>query len=508
MRPSRPNVAVPTSLPAPVGGWNARDSLGAMPPTDAVQLTNFVPMPTSCVLRNGYSNFATGMTGQVNTVMGLNGMSTNKLLAAVGTNIYDITAGGAVGAAVQTGLGSDKWQHVTFSNSAGTFLYMVNGIDAPRYWDGTTWTIAAITGIADLTKLVNINSNHNRLWFCESGTLTAWYLAVNAIAGPATAFFLTGVARKGGYLMSIATWTIDAGYGMNDMVAFITSNGEIILYQGTDPAAAATWSLLGVFEVGTPIGRRCFMKFKGDLLLITRDGVTTMSQGLQSSRLDPRVNITDKIQSATATAINTYGTSFGWQLVQLPKANLILLNVPVASASGGQQQYVMNTITGSWCNFTGWNANCWELFQDDIYYGGNGIVAKAWDTNSDNTSQINGEGIQAFNYFGSSGILKRFTMMRPVMRTNGAPSALCGVNVDFDTSTTSLPLVAVVVASGIWDTGLWDSALWGGGLNVAQQWQGVNAVGYCGAAHFITASKTLQIEWVSTDLVMERGAVL
>lgn len=508
MRPTRPSVAVPTSLPAPVGGWNARDSLGAMPATDAVQLTNFVPTPTACVLRNGFTNFATGMSGQVNTVMGFTGMTTNKLLAAVGSNIYDITAGGAVGAAVQTGLGSDKWQYMTFSNSAGTFLYMVNGVDAPRYWDGTTWTNAAITGPANINKLININSNHNRIWFCESGTLTAWYLAVNAIAGAATAFFLTGITRKGGYLMAIATWTVDAGYGMNDMVAFITSNGEVAIYQGTDPAAAATWSLLGVFEIGTPIGRRCFMKYKGDLLMITRDGVTTLSQGLQSSRLDPRVNITDKIQSATAQSIDTYGSTFGWQLVQLPKANLILLNVPVSVASGGQQQYVMNTITGSWCNFTGWLANCFELFQDDIYFGGNGIVAKAWSGTIDNTSNINGEAIQAFNYFGASGILKRFSMMRPVLRSNGTPSALCSVNVDFDTTSTSLPLIFVAGQSGVWDTGLWDSALWGGGLSVTQVWQGVNAVGYCGAPHLVTASKSIQVEWVSTDLVMERGAIL
>ena len=32
--------AVTASIPSPIGGWNARDSLGAMPPTDAVQMVN------------------------------------------------------------------------------------------------------------------------------------------------------------------------------------------------------------------------------------------------------------------------------------------------------------------------------------------------------------------------------------------------------------------------------------------------------------------------------------
>ena len=31
------------AIPAPVGGWNARDSLDAMPPTDAIKLVNWIP---------------------------------------------------------------------------------------------------------------------------------------------------------------------------------------------------------------------------------------------------------------------------------------------------------------------------------------------------------------------------------------------------------------------------------------------------------------------------------
>jgi hypothetical protein len=38
----------------------------------------------------------------------------------------------------------------------------------------------------------------------------------------------------------------------------------------------------------------------------------------------------------------------------------------------------MNTINGSWWKFTGWSANCFELFGDELYYGGNGTVYKAW----------------------------------------------------------------------------------------------------------------------------------
>jgi len=43
------------SLPAPVGGWNARDSLANMESTDAVILDNLFPTVSSVNLRGGYT---------------------------------------------------------------------------------------------------------------------------------------------------------------------------------------------------------------------------------------------------------------------------------------------------------------------------------------------------------------------------------------------------------------------------------------------------------------------
>ncbi|NDE81357.1 MAG: hypothetical protein EB037_10650, partial [Actinobacteria bacterium] len=90
------NVA---SLPAPVGGWNARDALANMAPTDAVTLENLFPGVSSVALRGGYVEHATGMSGQVETLMTYNGGSSDKMFAIVGGKIYDVTSSGAVGAA-------------------------------------------------------------------------------------------------------------------------------------------------------------------------------------------------------------------------------------------------------------------------------------------------------------------------------------------------------------------------------------------------------------------------
>ena len=56
----RVQVARTKSVPAPVGGWNDRDSLANMPEQDAVILKNLWPLPSKVVLRRGYSNYSTG----------------------------------------------------------------------------------------------------------------------------------------------------------------------------------------------------------------------------------------------------------------------------------------------------------------------------------------------------------------------------------------------------------------------------------------------------------------
>jgi hypothetical protein len=576
-------VAVPASLPAPVGGWNSRDALGEMKPIDAVYLKNWFPATTDVVLRNGFTNFSTGMSGQVESLLVYAGGTSNKMFAAVGANIYEVTSGGAVGAAVVANMSNARWQFENIATPSGNFLIAFNGADAGLRYDGTTWTaitsttgktistltgdgttstittstahglltgnhitvtgasvsgfnvtnvqvtrtgattftylstgtpsatgasytvIEGISGV-DPTTIIGVTLFKNRLWLTPTATLIPYYLGTNSIAGAASSFPVQSIARSGGYIMAIGTWTGDGGYGMDDMLAMVTSKGEVIIYNGLDPATASSWQLTGVWQLGSPVGRRCFLKYSGDLLLICQDGLVPMSSALQSSRVNPNVALSNKIMYAMSQAITSYGSTYGWQTVYYPKANMLLLNVPVSV--GSQEQYVMNTITKAWCNFTGWAANCWALFNDDIYFGGNGIVGKAWNGNNDAGSNIEADGKQAFNYFGSPGILKRFTMMRPTLSTNGSPGILSALNIDFDDSAITSPITYSSSSGYVWDTAKWDQSLWGGGNTVQRPWQGVSGVGYCAAPRLKTVSQGIDVHWISTDIVMERGGIL
>lgn len=508
-----PQKASSASLPAPIGGWNARDSLGDMEPTDAVVLENFWPGTTDVILRYGHSQYATGSTGQNETLLVYAGAASNKMkTVTAGGNVYDVTAGGAVGAAELTSLSNGRFQYVNFTTSGGSYLCMVNGADKERCYDGTNWHKDGdgapydITGV-DSATLIHVNVFKSRKWYVQTNTLKAWYLPINSIGGAATALDLSGVFQRGGSLEAMGTWTIDAGYGIDDYAVWITTKGEIAVYRLTDPTSPAGIALVGLFQVGSPVGRRCFYKYAGDLLVISQDGILPLSAALQSSRLNPKVSLTNKIQYAMSAAVTSYGANFGWQLIYFPKQNQLYLNVPV-SAGSSQQQYVMNTITKNWCNFTGWEANCWEIFNDDLYFGGNGFVGKAWNNNTDNGVQINGRGLQAFNYFGSGSVQKRFTMIRPVIFTDGMPSLYGNLNVDYDTSDTTAALSFTPTSFGQWDSGLWDTAVWGGDLTVSKNWQGATGVGYVASPQLKVSASGIRVQWVSTDVVFEIGRIL
>jgi hypothetical protein len=506
---ARANVA---SLPAPVGGWNARDSLANMAPVDAVILENYFPGVSNVNLRGGYTKHATGLPDDVETLMTYSGPTTNKMFAVSDGKIYDVTSAGAVGAAVVSGLTNSRWNYTNVTTSGGNYLYAANGVDKPLLYNGTTWTAIdgvstpAITGVTT-TTLNQPTLFKNRLWFIQKDTLKAWYLPTASVGGAASQFDLSAVARLGGRLVAMASWTIDAGYGVDDNLVFVTDKGEVIVYRGTDPDSASTWAVIGNWILGAPIGDRCLLKYGGDLLVLTLDGLVPLASALQSSRLDPNIALSDKIQGAFALAAATYQNNFGWCLLYNPKNNALIVNVPVSDAA--QEQFVMNNITKAWCKFTGWKAFHFGLLNDEPYFGAAGYVAKAWTVGStgytDDTSNIQGRALQAFNYFETRGVKKIFTRARPSIFSNGTPSVSVGVNVDFNIADNIAPLSFTPPVVGIWDVSLWDTGIWGSDLEIQNNWQGITGVGFCAGLQLVSTSSKLNIQWASTDVVFQLG---
>ena len=162
--------------------------------------------------------------------------------------------------------------YVITKTGASTFTYTMASTPAANATVVGSYTVLGITGV-DSSRFINVNLFKNRLYFTEKDTLTCWYLDVDAIGGPASPLYFGGIARNSGYLQAMGTWTLDAGQGVDDYAVFVTSMGEVIVYNGTDPDVAEKWVLKGVWQLGQTFTRRCFFKWAGDLLLLTQDGL-------------------------------------------------------------------------------------------------------------------------------------------------------------------------------------------------------------------------------------------
>jgi hypothetical protein len=400
----------------------------------------------------------------------------------------------------------------------GTFRITVTGGSTLTYTMATapsgnastvgTYTINYFITGNNSNTFAYVNLFKERLYFVEENSLNFWYLPVDSINGAVTKFPLGGIFKNGGYLQAMGTWTIDAGYGVDDLAVFVTSNGEVAVYKGSNPSDPTDWSLIGIWNIGSTFARKCVFKYGGDILLLTQEGLVPLSAGLQSTRLDPRVNITDKIFFAISQAADAYSSNFGWQINYLAKYNMLILNIPI---TGGTEQYVMHNITKSWARFTNISANCWEMSNEDMYFGGNGFVARFYDSFSDAGTNITAFVQQAYSYFESRGQQKRFTMVRPILQSdNGLPTVLCGLSTDYETVplTNQISFNPSVLDVGVWDTALWDDANWGGALITTKIWQGVTGIGYAGSISLNVASQNIDFHWASTDYVMERGGIL
>ena len=225
-----------------------------MPEGFALVLRNFYAQPYGCQVRKGYRVHAEGLPGDVESVCSHN-KTTSKLYAfstdSGGATMFDVTTPMSPPVLKLSGLANARWQHINFPNAAGVHLVAVNGADN-MVWvqpNDVIVTVAAGSGAGntingvDPKNLIGVYAHQKRLWFVEKNSTSGWYLPPEQITGEAHMFEFGSNWTRGGTLSQIITWTIDDGNGADDHLAAISSQGEVSVYQGTDPEGADTWSL-------------------------------------------------------------------------------------------------------------------------------------------------------------------------------------------------------------------------------------------------------------------------
>jgi hypothetical protein len=204
----------------------------------------------------------------------------------------------------------------------------------------------------------------SRIWVVKKGTTSAWYLPVDNIGGALTEFSLGGVFRDGGALLFGTTWSGDSGDGMDDRQVFISDQGEVAVYEGTDPSDASKWSLVGRYDMGRPVGTTT-IRAGGDVLIATVDGIVAISSVVTK---DPAAlsltAVTKAVEPSWKRAVRKTETE-PIQLLKWQRETMGIVGLP----NDPNLMLVVNMQTGAWAKWSGMNVQCMAIYNDLAYFG-------------------------------------------------------------------------------------------------------------------------------------------
>lgn len=517
-RKQRQEISKGDSTPPPVGGWNTRDPEANMSSKYALLLDNWFPDTGTVDLRPGAVNFVTslGPIGSnliAKTVGSWKGPSAQKLFAFTDNGIFDISAGGEV-PNPEYSYTSGYCNYINFTTTGGAFLVVVNGVDSLAYTNGISWTtIPSFTvsnggGPLVTTNIVNINSFKRSIYFIAKDSMSFYFLPIDSITGQVSEYPLGALFTKGGKLVAMGTWTIDGATGQDDYSVFITNQGQAAVYQGTDPSSATTWALKGVYDLSPPLGLKCFCKFGGDLLVLTSRGVFSLTRVLSDKRENDNASLSEVIAEAFTASARITGELPGWEIVEFPSYNALVCNVPQGEYSLAHQ-YVMNTKTGAWCRFKGWNGFSFTFYNKNLYMGMAGKVGQVFVPGNDFTASITAEARGAFNYYTPRSRLKSWKLLRPNLTIGGIVAVNVALDTDFSNVADYGAAVFNISAESRWDTSVWDEARWSSEAVVRNEWVTAAAQdSYCAAIRLRVIARNSTISWSATDIIYEVGSLV
>ena len=509
-------------IPAPTGGLNYRDPIAAMTPQDALVLTNFIPRQQGCELRKGYQAYAdpVALPGDpIEAVFSYKAPDNgdDKVFIAASGNIYDVTAGGVPVVAV-TGTGStdDEWWTTQFSTAADTFLLAVSpGAGYWTYSTATGWVNRTATTTNMTTAVRTVAVWKRRVWFTFQDDSNVYYMDnVDAITGTVTSFPMGSILRNGGYVSALINWTMDAGLSIDDYLVAIGTEGDVGVWEGTDPTSAATFQIKGVWYVG-PVPRHgvYFTPFGGDVMIVSELGLVPMSKLIVGQYTqDQQIGPASKIQSVFAPLVRRLLDEKYFDVFVVPSSEVLVIKLP---ADGGTyRQFAMNVTTGAWCQFVGIPMRSAAVIGGQLYFGTeDGFTCKGLYGDRDGVDSVGaggnyveGDMQTSFQNFGTPAQLKKFGMVRPVFIATAAPSVKLQINTQFSLSPVGGSPFFTGDDNGIWDASVWNAASWVG-QNTYQAWYGTAGLGYYGSMRMKVRGLPATV-FTSAHMMTELGGVM
>jgi hypothetical protein len=515
-----------TTLPAPNRGIIQNENESYMQPGAAIICDNWRPTMKGVALRGGCTRWATlPETTPIYSAFEYASGVNQRMFFANATKVYDVSSSTPV--LVKSGQLSGNYVASQLANQGGDFLIVVNDAgDFPLRFDGTTWTTLnadQITGPAGSAvqhghNLVYVCKYRNRYFFIEQNSMNAWYLPLNAVGGLLSMIPLSGATTKGGKLLFCASWSIDAGDGIDDKLVFVTDLGEALVFTGSDPSVAANWRQEGRYNLSPPMGMNAHLAVGGDLLIATVDGILPISGAITKDRAELELAATTRTIKTMWRAEVLDKREWSWTLCKWDEYGSIFTTFP-GGDPGKRYCLVTNAATGAHARYVGWDATCFARLRGDMFFGTQtGKIMQADRTGYDDGLFYTAVLVGGWEMFQSASQTVTWRQARAAFsaRANEPFQPQLAAATDYVVTLPAPPPVGPDPGPlDLWDEGLWDDAVWDAGTPPPPTlrntgWVSIGATGFSHAPVVqVTVAQTAKpdVELISIAATYEREAV-
>ena len=466
-------------LPAPLRGLIETENWSFTKPGSAVVLNNWFPTQRGIRLRGGIE-FWCQVPDPIEPIVSSFDYihaGVNRMYASTPSRLFDVTFDVPT---LLFDVSNGNFASAQLANAGGDYLIAVNdnGEHALRF-DGTDWasldssyvgTPSRITGplgtsVEDGTGLTYVWKYRNRLFFIQGGTMDAWYLPLNAVGGILDLVPLSGAATRGGSLLWGGAWTVDGGDGgVDDKCVFGTTEGELLIFSGSNPGDAQNWRQEGRYDLSRPLGKNANIRVGGDLLVATIDGIVPVSAAMTKDPAALSLSAVSLNVEPMWTRETRTKSVLPWTMHKWDERDAMFVSFPGGTTYDTKACGVINLHTGAWARYTGWDATCFMKLREAMFFGTqDGKIFMADQTGTDDGNIYVATMVGGWEMFQSPP--NQITWLQARASFFSRPSEPFEPQitsaVDYTVNIPSPPPVrAITNIYDVWNLGLWDEALW------------------------------------------------
>ena len=430
------SVTIPTSI----GGLDTDSPPDEYPVTHATVFKNLLAKRSKIQVRPGYVD--TGdvfiLTSGGNNKIACLPLSTgNKIYALTRSGVHDTSTTVAYSAASPVHM----WQTCIFNNNLFFVRFEAGAATGTFRDNGSVWSAAGYTG----ATIHQLCPHRGRMYAIgDNSGINLYYGGVNAVTGALTLFDAASMLNRGGFLIGAISLSRQTPAGDKSQLAIISSEGEVLIYDGGYPGAA-DWVLVRRIEIPKPStvhypgGDAIFDSWcnvGGDAWIMTARGPVSLERALQGDKPGIETKVADEIASLWRQG--PLGTDGSVDSIMYYKTeNCIIINIATEDPVNGWNipnyiQYVIFLSTGVVCKWEGIPAAWFAEVGSSLYFigrRGDLSIYKAWTGTTDDGAAIAWEYGSPWTQLGTPNS-KKVSAIKPVIKSAAADNLTTKLDAD------------------------------------------------------------------------------